>query len=85
MSLATCDSSDDGAPLASLGCNGRAPSHRWTVASNSATRASRVRMYSLTATGVCSHRSGGKDSMVFMGLDHTRPDTGWQVLRCVTT
>ena len=57
----------------------------WTVASSAATRASRAWMYAWTATGVCSHSSGGKGGMVFMGLDHTRLDTGWQVSRTATT
>jgi hypothetical protein len=41
-----------------------------------ATRASRTRIYFWTATGVCSHRSGGKGGRVLMGLDPTRRDTG---------
>src|SRR5206468_12505445 len=44
----------------------------WTVASSAATRASRVRIYSRTARGICSHSSGGKGGVVFMGLNHTR-------------
>src|SRR5215831_6365668 len=57
----------------------RRSSNRWTVASSAATRASRARTYSWTATGVCSHSSGGKGGMVFIGLDHTRLGTGEQV------
>src|SRR5206468_13053635 len=50
----------------------RRSSNRWTVASSSATRASRVLIYSRTARGVCSHSSGGKGGVVFMGMNHTR-------------
>src|SRR5215470_3671406 len=50
----------------------RRSSKRWTVASNSAARASRVRIYSRTARGVCSHSSGGIGGVEFMGRYHTR-------------
>jgi hypothetical protein len=50
----------------------RRSSNCWTVASSAATRASRVRIYSRTATGVCSHDSGGNGGVEGMGYDHTR-------------
>src|SRR5438445_9902854 len=50
----------------------RRSSNCWTVASSAATRASRAWIYSWMAMGVCSHSSGGKGGVVFMGFDHTR-------------
>src|SRR5438445_10868778 len=50
----------------------RPSSNCWTVASSAATRASRAWIYSWMAMGVCSHSSGGKGGVVFMGFDHTR-------------
>src|SRR5262249_31953966 len=57
----------------------RRSSNRWTVASSAATRASRARTYSLTATGVCSHRSGAKCGIEFIRLAHARLRTGDEV------
>src|SRR4051794_2223441 len=50
----------------------RPSSNCWTVASSAATRAARARIYSWMAMGVCSHSSGGKGGVGFMGFDHTR-------------
>src|SRR5512138_219977 len=70
--LSACGGSLDGGREELCESCWRRSSKRWTAASHSARRASRVRIYSRTARGVCSHSSGGNGGGVFMGLNHTR-------------